>query len=303
MVSHQLQAALPQLSTFLAVAHHRSFSGAARELGISTSAVSQAVRQLEELLRVALLHRTTRSVTPTEAGARLIENTSGPLKLALEALLSADAAPGEVVGRVKLCLPEPALRLLEPIVPVLCGRYPRISLEVIVKEPSSDFVAEGFDAAFAASEFIARDMVRVRLTAPFKYVVAASPAYFAKHEKPRKPEDLLEHDCINMRWPGHDSLYVWEFERGRRKWRVPVRGSIVTNNPQFYQSMAEQGMGLLYGGDLRLKDSFAKGRLVPVLEDYARVEAGVFLCFQKHAQQSAALRQFVNVAKEVARRR
>lgn len=302
-VSHQLQAALPQLSTFLAVARHRSFSAAARELRISTSAVSQAVRQLEELLRVALLVRTTRVVTPTEAGTRLIESASGPVRLALESLMSADAKPGEVAGRVKVCLSESALPLvLEPLVPVFRQRYPRVSLEVMVKDNVADFIAEGYDAAFAVPELIARDTVRVRMTKPFKFLVAGSPDYLAVHGTPRKPEDLLDHECINVRWPTTgDSLYAWEFERGRRKWRVPVRGSIVTNNARFYLAMAEQGMGLIYGAAIGMQDRLDDGRLVAVLEDHAPTEQGVFLCFPKREQLSPAVRQFVNVAKEVLR--
>jgi DNA-binding transcriptional LysR family regulator len=165
-----------------------------------------------------------------------------------------------------------------------------------------DFIAEGYDAAFAVSELIARDTVRVRLTEPFKFLVAGSPDYLAKHGTPRKPEDLLEHECINVRWPTTgDSLYAWEFERGRRKWRVPVQGNFVTNNARFYLAMAEQGMGLIYGGDIGMKDRLEDGRLVAVLQDYAPIEQGIFLCFPSREQQSPALRHFVDVAKEVLR--
>ncbi|APR80795.1 Transcriptional regulator, LysR family protein [Minicystis rosea] len=303
--SHQLQSALPQLSTFLAVARHKSFSGAARELRVSTSAVSQSVRQLEELLRVVLLHRTTRAVTPTEAGKQLIESAGGPVKLALEALASANAKAGEVSGRVKLSISQGAVpHVLEPVVPVFCQRYPRVSLEVVVEERVVvDFVAEGFDAAFQVTELIARDMVRVRLRDPFKYFVVGSPAYLAKHGTPRKPEDLLQHDCITFRWPKGDALYAWELERGRRKWRVPVRGGLVTNNLQFCIRMAEAGLGLAYVADLSMRDELADGRLVAVLQEYAPIEQGIFLCFPSRDQQSPALRQLVNVAKEVLRRR
>jgi DNA-binding transcriptional LysR family regulator len=172
--------------------------------------VSQSLRQLEEALHVVLFWRTTRAVTPTEAGTRLIESARDPVRLVLEALVSADAQPGEVAGQVRLCLPEPAVPLvLEPVVPVFRRRYPRVTLEVTVKESVGDFVAEGYDAAFAVSDVIARDMVRVRLTDPFKYLVVGAPAYLAKHGTPRKPEDLLEHECINIRWPTASSpLYA-----------------------------------------------------------------------------------------------
>jgi DNA-binding transcriptional LysR family regulator len=301
--SPQLPAALPHLSTFLVVARHKSFSAAARELRVSTSAVSQSVRKLEELLRVVLLQRTTRAVTLTEAGTRLIASAGAPVRQALEALASANAKPGEVSGRLRVCIPASALPLvLEPVVPVFRRRYPLVSLEVIVKDSVGGFVAEGYDAAFAVSELIERDMARVRLTEPFKFLAAGSPGYLATHGTPRKPEDLLDHECINVRWPTGDTLYAWEFERGRRKWRVPVRGGLVTNNAAFYLAMAEQGMGLIYGGYLGMKDRLEDGRLVAVLEDYAPIEQGVFLCYPSREQQSAALRHFVNVAKEVLRR-
>lgn len=303
--SHQLQSALPQLSTFLAVARLRSFSAAARELRISTSAVSQAVRQLEDVLRVPLLVRTTRVVTPTEAGARLVERASAPVRMALESMMSADAGPGETTGRVRVCLSESALPfVLEPVVPVFRARYPHVSLEVMVKDGVDDFMAEGFDAAFAVSELIAKDTVRVRVAAPFRVLAVASPGYLAKHGAPEKPEDLLEHECINVRWPTvSDALYPWEFERGRRKWRVPVRGSLVTNNARFYLAMAERGLGLAYGGEIGMRDRLDDGRLVAVLEDYAPTERGVFLCFPDRAQQSPALRAFVTLTREVLRAR
>jgi DNA-binding transcriptional LysR family regulator len=302
-MSNHLQAALPQLSMFLAVARHRSFSGAARELGVSTSAVSQSVRQLEAQLRVVLLRRTTRAVTPTEAGTRLLETAGEPVKLALAALESAHAKPGEVVGRVKVGISETALPLvLEKVVPVLRARHPGITLEVVVDEHVVDAVAGGFDAVFEITEVTARDMVRIRVTEPFQFRVVGSPKYFAKHGTPKKPEDLLRHDCINFRWPAGDAFYAWEFQRGRRKWRVPVRGSIVTNHAGYCVTLAEQGLGLAYIADLNLKDQLRDGRLVSVLDVYSATEPGIFLCYPSRAQRSPALALFVEVTRELLRR-
>ncbi|MEI9941079.1 MAG: LysR family transcriptional regulator [Pseudomonadota bacterium] len=301
----QFQAALPQLSTFLAVARHRSFTAAARELGVSTSAVSHAVRQLESVLRVVLLQRTTRAVTPTDAGVRLIESAGVPLKLALEALASANTKAGEVAGRVKLSVSQGAVAMvLEPVVPVFRQRHPRVSLEVVVEERFVvDFVADGYDAAFQVTEVIARDMVRVRLSDPFRYFVVGSPAYFAKHGTPRKPEDLLQHECITFRWPTGDALYAWELERGRRKWRVPVRGGLITNSLEFCVSMAEAGVGLAYVADSSIKDRLADGRLVAALQAYSPTEPGLFLCSPSRAQRSPALQLFIETTKEVLRRK
>jgi DNA-binding transcriptional LysR family regulator len=304
-VAPQLQAALPQLSMFLAVARRRSFTAAARELGVSTSAVSHAVRQLESVLRVVLLQRTTRSVTPTDAGARLVESAGAAVKLALEALASANAKAEDVTGRVKLSISQGAVSLvLEPVVPVFRRRHPRVSLEVVIEERFVvDFVAEGYDAAFQVTEVIARDMVRVRLTDPFKFFVVGSPAYFAKHGTPRKPEDLLQHECITFRWPSSDALYAWELQRGRRKWRVPVRGGLVTNNLEFCISMAEAGLGLAYVGDLSTKEQLSDGRLVAVLQAYSPTEQGLFLCYPSRAQRSPALQLFIETTKEVLGRK
>jgi len=304
-VAPQLQSALPQLSMFLVVARHRSFTAAARELRISTSAVSHAVRQLESVLRVVLLQRTTRAVTLTDAGARLVENAGTPLKLALDALASANAKAGDITGRVKLSVGRGSLPfVLDPVVPVFRRRFPGISLEVVVHEGSAvDFVTEGFDAAYQVTELIARDMVRIRLTEPFRFVVVASPAYLKEHGTPRKPEDLLQHECIMFRWPTGGGLYAWELERGRRKWRVPVRGGIVTNNLEFCVSMAEAGVGLAYVGDLSTREQLADGRLVAVLEAYSPPEPGIFLCYPSRAQRSPALQAFLETTKEVLHRK
>ncbi len=169
-------APVPQLQIFLAVARHRSFSGAARELSVSTSAVSQAVKQLEEQLRVVLLTRTTRSVAPTDAGKRLIESAGPALRQAVAALEEVSAQPGEVVGRVRLTVGQLAVPLvITPLLPVFRARYPRVEVEVVIEERFVDIVAEGYDAGVRLTEAIERDMVQVRLTDEFRFVVAGAP--------------------------------------------------------------------------------------------------------------------------------
>lgn len=218
-------APFPQLQAFLAVARLRSFSSAARELGVTRSAVSQAVRQLEEQLRVVLLARTTRSVSVTEAGRRLVESAGPALGLALVALSEASAQPGEVVGRVRLSVPRVAVPfVVDPVVPTFRTRHPRVEVEVAVDDRLVDIVAEGYDAGVRLSEAIERDMVQVRLTEPFRFVVVGSPDYLARHGTPERPEDLLRHECITFRSRTTGALYAWELERGRRNWRVPVHG-------------------------------------------------------------------------------
>lgn len=290
---------LPQLQIFLAVARNRSFSAAARELGLSTSAVSQAVKQLEEQLHVALLTRTTRAVAPTEAGARLIEGAGPALKQAFEALEGASAKPGEVVGRVKVSVSRMALPLImAPLVPVFRELHPRIELEVVVEERLVDIVTEGYDAAIRLTEAVERDMVQVRLTDPFRFIIVASPAYLKKHGTPKTPQDLLQHECITIRTQTNGSLYAWEFERGRKTWRVPVRGGVVVNEPAFCVTMAEMGLGLTYTFDAAVEEQLRSGTLKMVLDAYAPTVPGFFLCFPSRAQSSPALRLFIDVARK-----
>src|SRR6185436_7673335 len=261
---------LPHLHVFLAVARHRSFARAARELGVSSSAVSQAVKQLEAQLRVVLLTRTTRSVSPTEAGARLVENAGPALKHALEALTQVSAKPGEVVGRVKLSVSRMAVALLiTPVLPTFRKRHPRIEVEIVVEDRLVDIVGEGYDAGVRLEESIDRDMVQIRITDEFRFVIVGTPEYLAQHGTPRKPEDLLHHECIGYRARPTGALYAWELERGRRNWRVPMRGGVVTNDPQLCVTLAEQGLGLTYTFEPWLVEHLRAGRLKMVLEEYA----------------------------------
>ncbi|MET0406449.1 MAG: LysR family transcriptional regulator, partial [Cystobacter sp.] len=260
-------APLPQLQVFLAVARLRSFSGAAREFGVSTPAVSQAVRNLEEQLRVVLLTRTTRSVSLTEAGRRLVEGAGPALGQALATLTAVSARPGEAVGRLRLSVPRAAVPyVITPVLPTFRERHPRIEVEVVIEERFVDIVAEGYDAGVRLSEAIERDMVQVRLTDAFRFVVVGSPAYLTRHGTPQRPEELLRHECITFRMRTTGALYAWELERGRRNWRVPVRGSIVTNENQLSVDLAEQGLGLAYALEPMVREQLRTGSLKRVLE-------------------------------------
>lgn len=295
---------LPQLQVFLAVARHRSFSAAARELQVSTSAVSQAVKQLEDQLRVPLLTRTTRSVSPTDAGTRLVESAGPALKQALDAMTEVSARPGEVVGRVKLSVGRLAVPfVITPVLPAFRARHPRIQVEVVVEERLVDIVGEGYDAGVRLSESIDRDMVQVRLTGELRFVIVGTPEYLARSGTPRKPEDLLHHECILYRAPTTGAIYAWELERGRRTWRVPVRGGLVTNEPQLGIAMAERGLGLTFTFEPSVAEQLRTGRLKAVLEAYAPTVPGFFLCYPSRAQSSPALRLFVEVARELTRGR
>ncbi|MGE5049472.1 MAG: LysR family transcriptional regulator [Deltaproteobacteria bacterium] len=292
-----------QLQVFLAVARQRSFSGAARELGVTRSAVSQAVRQLEEQLHVVLLARTTRSVALTDSGRRLLDAAGPAVGQALAAIREVGARPGEAVGRLRLSVPRSALPfVIHPVLPAFRARHPRVEVEIAVQDRLVDIVAEGFDAGVRLSESIERDMVQVRLTEAFRFVVVGAPAYLARAGVPERPEDLLRHECITFRSETTGALYAWELERGRRTWRVPVRGSLVTNDGLLCASLAERGLGLAYAFEPMASAALRSGRLALVLERYAATVPGWFLYFPSRARTSAPLRLFVDAARELALR-
>jgi DNA-binding transcriptional LysR family regulator len=292
---------LPQLQVFLDVARLRSFSGAARELGVTPSAVSQAVRQLEEQLGVPLLARTTRSVSLTDAGRRLVESAGPAMRQALSALTEVAAQPGETVGRLRLTVPRSAVPyVIAPVLPTFQERHPRVEVDVVVEERFVDIVEEGFDAGVRLTEAIERDMIQVRLTDAFRFVVVGSPAYLARHAAPERPEDLLRHTCLTFRMSSTGTLYAWELERRGRNWRVPVRGNVTTNENAVTATLAEHGMGLAYVMEPMVASQLREGRLVRVLEAYAPVVPGFFLYYPSKAQRSSALRLFVEIARELA---
>jgi DNA-binding transcriptional LysR family regulator len=291
---------LPQLQVFLVVARLRSFSGAARELGVTRSAVSQSVRQLEEQLRVVLLTRTTRSVALTDAGRKLVETAGPGLAQALAAVKELSAQPGEIVGTLRLSVPRAAVpHVIEPVLPTFRARHPRVEVEVVLEERLVDIVAGGYDdAGVRLSEVIQRDMVQVRLTDSFRFVVVGAPEYLAQRGVPQRPEDLLRHECITFRSPTTGALYAWELERGRKTWRVPVRGGVITNDGLLCASMARLGLGLAYAFEPMVMEDLRSGRLQRVLEPYAPTVPGYFLYFPSRAQRTPALRAFVDTARE-----
>ena len=293
-----------QLEAFLAVARAQSFSGAARELGVSRSAVSQSVRQLEEELRVTLVARTTRSVSLTDAGRRLLESAGPAVAQVRAALSGVTEQPGEVVGRVRLTVPRSAFHfVIEPVLPKFRERHPRIEVELVFEDRRVDLVRDGYDAGVRLSEFVERDMVSIRLTEAFRFVVVGAPSYLDKQGTPERPEDLSQHECLTFRSETNGSLYAWELERGRRTWRVAVRGGVVVNDGLYCAAWAEQGLGLAYVMEPLVKEQLAKGTLRRVLEPYAASVPGFFLYYPSRAQRSAPLRLFVETVRELTAKR
>jgi len=290
----------PQLRAFVAVARAHSFSGAARELGVSRSAVSQSVRQLEQELRVTLVVRTTRSVSLTDAGRRLFESGAPAVAQVRAALASVNEQAGEVVGRLRLTVPRSAFHFaIEPILPKFRARHPRIEIELVFEDRRVDIVRQGYDAGIRLSEFVERDMVSVRLTEAFRFIVVGAPDYLDEHGTPERPEDLQRHECLTFRSDTHGSLYAWELERGRRTWRVAVQGNLVVNDGLFCTAWAEQGLGLAYVMEPLVQEQLAKGRLRRVLEPYAASVPGFFLYYPSRAQSSVPLRLLVETFREL----
>jgi len=291
---------LNALNTFLAVARQRSFAAAARDLGVSTSALSQSVRQLESRLSVTLLTRTSRNVALTDAGLRLVENAGPAVEQALESLKTVSARPGEVTGRVRLSVPTAAVPLiLARLLPRFATRHPKVEVHAYVENRFVNMVAEGLDVGFRLSEAIERDMVQVRLTRPGRFVVAGAPSYLERRGAPQEPRDLLEHDCICIRSSTTGARYAWELERGKKSWRVPVQGPVTTNDPELMRLLALGGVGLVYLFEPQIGDELRRGSLRLVLEQYAAAVPGFFLYFPSRAQVSRALRAFVSMAHEV----
>jgi DNA-binding transcriptional LysR family regulator len=291
---------LNALSAYLAVARRRSFAGAARELGVSTSALSQSVRQLEARLGVTLLNRTSRTVALTDAGRRLLEDAGPAVEQALESLKTVTARPGEVTGRVRLSVPTLAVELiLARLLPRFAERHPKVEVEVQVENRFVNVVGEGLDAGIRLSEAIERDMVQVRLTAPGRFVVAGAPAYLARRGTPQRPEELLQHACLSIRGSSTGARYAWELERGRKTWRVPVEGPVTTTEPELMRLLAVAGVGLMYAFEPQIADDLRKGTLRLVLEPFAAAVPGFFLYFPSRSQVSPALRAFVDVAREL----
>lgn len=291
---------LNSLHAFLAVARQKSFAAAAAELEISPSALSQAVRQLETRVGTALLTRTTRSVALTAAGRLLLEQAGPGVGQALEALNAVAARATEVTGKVRLTVPPIALPFaIDAVLPEFARRYPQVEVEVQVTNRRIDIVSEGFDAGVRLEEFLARDMVQVRLTGPFRFVVVGAPAYLKRKGTPQSIRDLLQHDCICYRSTTTGTTYPWDLDRGTKTVHARVRGTLTADDERVILAMAEAGLGLAYAFEPEVAPQLKKGSLRLVLEEHAGRVPGFFLYFPSRAQVSSALRAFIDVAREV----
>jgi DNA-binding transcriptional LysR family regulator len=283
------------LLVFLAVAKERSFTRAAAKLGMSQSALSQIVRGLEHRLGLRLLSRTTRSVAPTQAGERLLQNI-GPrfdeMDIELAALSELREKPA---GTIRITAIEYAAdTILLPALTELLPKYPDIRVEVITDYSLTNIVAERFDAGIRLGEQVAKDMIAVRVGPDFRMVVVGAPSYFATRKKPRTPQDLTSHNCINLRLPTYGGLYAWEFEKNRREINVRVEGQLVFNGVASMLNAALNGLGLAYLPEALVETHVSKGRLVGVLSDWCSPFSGYHLYYPSRHQRSPALSLLVD---------
>src|SRR2546421_4131 len=277
------------LLAFLMVARERSFTRAAAQLDVSQSALSHTIRGLEERLGVRLLTRTTRSVAPTEAGDRLLR-TLAPRFDEIEAELASIAELREKpAGTVRITATEFAIdTILLPKLARLLRDYPDIKIEMIVDYGLTDIVAGQYDAGVRSGEQVAKDMIAVRIGADMRMAVVGAPSYFKSRAKAQKPQDLIDHNCINLRLPTHGSLYGWEFEKGNRALRVRVEGQFTFNTTGQLLNAALAGCGLAYVPEGLVQSHVAKGRLWRVLDDWCPPYSGYHLYYPSRRQPSAA---------------
>lgn len=282
---------LPDLATLAVVARHGSFARAAAELGVSRSAVSHAIRALEERLGVRLLNRTTRSVSPTAAGERLLARLAPALDDIEGAVDEANGLRERPAGRIRLNVPRLAAKLvLGPALPDFLDAHPGAVVEVAVDDATVDIVAQGYDAGMRFGERLSADMIAVPVGPPIEFAVVGSPDYFARNPPPLSPEDLRGHACIGHRMRGSGRLFDWEFERDGREVTVSVEGPLILDAPEMMLEAAVRGVGLCYTTRAEADPLIKAGQLVRVLADWCPPVARLHLYYPGRRHVPALLR-------------
>jgi DNA-binding transcriptional LysR family regulator len=289
--------ALDGVEAFLSVAQHRSFRRAADELGVTPSAISQAVRALEARVGAALFIRTTRSVGLSEAGEKFIARA----KPAFEELVAASAVARDLgqrpAGLLRLSVPRAAVPIvLEPLIASFCQAYPDVEVEIAASEELVDLAAQGFDAGVRFGQFIAADMVAVRLTPPFRFIIVGSPAYLARSKRPARPDDLRHHACLRWRRSG-GAIALWSLNDQGRAIEIAVTGPLIANDFPTLLGAALEGVGFAQVPEPIAAAALKAGTLVQVLEKFAPMAPGMFLYYPGRAQMIPKLRAFIDHVK------
>jgi DNA-binding transcriptional LysR family regulator len=282
------------LATFLTIAEERSFTKAAKRLGVSPSALSHAMRGLEEGLGVRLLSRTTRSVAPTDAGEQLLVRLRPAITDVQDALQQLSGLRDKPAGRVRLLVPRLAgTTVLGPKLAKFARDYPDVILDITADDSRMDIVAGGFDAGIHFGEYIQKDMIAVRVSKDHRAAIVGAPVYFKSHPKPKTPHDLLKHRCINFRH-GSAGLYRWEFDKGKKSLSVAVNGPLIVDDVETVIRASMDGIGLAFVSDERVEAQIKSGELIRVLEDWCQPFPGFFLYYPSRRQQPAALSALIN---------
>lgn len=293
---------LTHLPVIIAVARRGGFALAAAELGMSPSAVSHAVRLVEERIGQPLFARTTRSVSLTEAGKALVETAAPALQDIAERMDRIRGVKGRPAGLLRINASNIAIPLaVTPVVAAMAERYPDVTVEIVADQGLIDIVGEGFDAGIRLGEMIAQDMVTVRMTPPFKAVIVASPAYVGKHGRPRDVGDLANHNCIGYRLVRSGALYRWDLNDDGKDVVVETHGTAIVTDSLGAIDLALAGVGLAYVFEPLVRADLAAGRLAQILPRTAIEEPGLFLYFPRRASMAPKLRAFIDTAQEIGR--
>jgi DNA-binding transcriptional LysR family regulator len=294
-----MRPSLNDLTAFVAVATHRSFRRAADELGTAPSTLSHSMRGLEDRLGVRLLNRTTRSVSPTEAGLELLSRLQAALSSLDEALDAVTAFRGRVAGTVRVNAPRvAAAALVRGILPRMAERFPDVTVDIVVEGRLIDIVSGGFDAGVRLIGSIPKDMIAVPFASPIRFVCVASPAYLDHAGEPVTPEDLQHHRCIGHRMPS-GKLYRWEFERAGQELTIDATGPVVLDDEDLMVEAALQGLGIAYVANWVAEAALAEGRLRTVLSAWMHGSEGVAVYYPGHRAVPPALRAFLDVVRDV----
>jgi DNA-binding transcriptional LysR family regulator len=292
---------LADLTTFIAVADSLSFRVAASQLGVTASALSHSMRQLEERIGTRLLNRTTRSVSLTDAGVRLLERLRPAVDQITDALEDLNQERGRPVGRLRIYVTNmAAMAVIAPIWKRYLSTYPEVNLEVEVGEPTIDIVAKGFDAGIGPQNRTAIDMIAVRVTGPIKIAMVGAPSYFAQRKPPRAPDDLSRHSCVQYRRGPDGHIFDWMFERNGKSKAISVNGRVIVNTPELALRAALDGLGIAYAVEAQADSFVRSGQLVRVLEEWSPTIQGLFLYHSSHRRVPAALRALIDMT-QIAR--
>jgi len=290
---------LTELEVVLAVARRRGFRSAAVDLDMSTSAVSNAVAGLEARLGVRLFHRTTRSVSLTEAGQRFVDQIRPAVAHIQDAMAAVSEREDKLTGTIRINSSlGAALMTFQPVMIGFLHRYPGITIDLVTEGRMVDIIAEGFDAGLRSSSRVPGDMIRVPITADTPVAIVGSADYFVRHPKPVTPADLLQHSCIRARLPSGVPS-PWEFDRGTERFNMDVPGILVLDAPILMREAVRQGVGLAQLAEWYVADDLAEGRLVRVLNDWVRPVPGLCLYYSGHRHLPPALRALIDFIHEV----